>query len=787
MSSRYWLSIDEIAQLWSAETGEQADTLKLDLEAWFEEYLKRPKDPDAEGQPVEEDNTNLLMGLLGSRHLQKKTFEIYLKERARPAPAFWVSGEPAAATAVRSAPPAESPPPSSSAPSSALPRSAPQSSDPPSPEPSPSDPQSLPRWMAGPRRRAGRGLAWTGPGSSARTTANEGDGLEQQLTAARQRIAQLDAQLKTAGQEREDLDERLLATRRELDALRRLARKPASQARSGSQKGGAGLVLTVVVALLAVSGGLILWPAQTDHEVAGPAAPPSLEASSSLEALPSPEATSGPAAARSEDASPPEAPPAAPESGLGSYRSSEMSEQPDAGEAAAGAVEQPAARAPDETATRQSAELADARREIANLNAALETSSAEAAELNAQLAKAKEDYTELERSAFETSSAEAAELRAQLAKAREDHAEQQRTVFEASNAELAELKAQLVKMEDDYAKLRRSAVGELEAARAESARSAESAAAKLAALESDLAAAQSKAAELSTAASRSSEEADQLGERLAAAQKDGAASRRDAEGLRAALEATNAEVRSLQGRLSAAQHAVEMTRREAAERAEAQQQEMSRAVTASEAETAALRRELEAERRKIAGLGTAVQTSTAQSSRLNAQLASVLRELDAAREKLGLAPKIVPVEKEVAFDEQPSFSEAAALQADVIPGQLQTASLEPPQNTRPVRLTRDTIYLDDLVLGPDSYLGQEVVVTGALARYFSRYRLQSRTAGDSIAVDIRSLRPEDLSLLEETIEQVGLLGSIRARIKGRVERQSPTSYRLVASDLRLFE
>lgn len=706
MSVRYWLSIDEIAQLWSAETGEQVDALRRDLEDWFDEYLKRPKEPGAQESVEDDDNTNLLMGLLGSRHLQKKTFETYLKERGRPTPAFWFSGQATGDVLRPIAPPAQ--PPAREARETWETRETREARQ----------PAEAPA--------AFRRISRNRPETQARAPSKDTLDLAQQLAAAQQRIVRLDADLEAAGRDREEQDERLLATRRELDALRRLARNrsAAPAQRAASDRGGARFVLTIVAGLLAVSAGLILWPAKTDRD-------PARTLANVAPAVPVVPVAMG---ADAEDEAP-----AAPAQGLGSYRGSEISEPPAqaadeaAAQKAAEAAAQRAAAAQKEAAIQREAaaqradELRAARKQIANLSAALETSSAEAAELSQQLAAAKEDF----------------------------------------------------------AKLRRATVEKLEAEREDSAQAAEAAASKVADLERALKTAKREAAVLSTAASKSSDEAERLGERLAAAEQESAQSRRELEELRTALAASGEDSQDLRDRLAAAQHALAMTRLKAAEQADAQEDELSRAVTVAAAETAALKRELEAERRKIAGLGTAVQTSTAQSGRLNAQLASVLRELDAAREKLGLSPKTV--EKQTIVDEQASFSEAAALQSDVIAGRLQTASLEQAKEPRTVRLGTDTIYLDDLVLGPDSYLGQEVVVTGSLARFFRRYRLQSRTAGDSIAVDVEGLRPEDLMLLEETIDKAGLLGTIRARVKGTVERQSPTSYRLVASDLRLFE
>jgi hypothetical protein len=95
--------------------------------------------------------------------------------------------------------------------------------------------------------------------------------------------------------------------------------------------------------------------------------------------------------------------------------------------------------------------------------------------------------------------------------------------------------------------------------------------------------------------------------------------------------------------------------------------------------------------------------------------------------------------------------------------------------------------IDDLVFKPHNYRGRQVVVIGSVNRFFWRYRLRAETGQNSIVLDVDGLRQADRSALESAIETSGLLGQVRARIKGRIERQSVATFRLVASELVLVD
>jgi hypothetical protein len=93
MSGHDWLSLAEIARLWSNETGESEETLERDLDAWFSEFVARqPTEPS--GMPGQGgDTTNLLMGMLGGRHLQREIFAVCCEEKGYAKPKFWFSGD----------------------------------------------------------------------------------------------------------------------------------------------------------------------------------------------------------------------------------------------------------------------------------------------------------------------------------------------------------------------------------------------------------------------------------------------------------------------------------------------------------------------------------------------------------------------------------------------------------------------------------------------------------------------------------------------------------------------
>jgi hypothetical protein len=99
----------------------------------------------------------------------------------------------------------------------------------------------------------------------------------------------------------------------------------------------------------------------------------------------------------------------------------------------------------------------------------------------------------------------------------------------------------------------------------------------------------------------------------------------------------------------------------------------------------------------------------------------------------------------------------------------------------PVR-GEDTVDLDTLVEGPSKFAGQEVVITGNVARLLGAYRLNSTNGQNNIVVDVARARRADQIELDAALEKAGFMGSVRLQIQGRVE-QGTVTYRLVAANI----
>jgi hypothetical protein len=67
MSNQDWLSLKEIARLWSNETGESAEALERDLDAWLSGFVASEPSRQPGSSGCNGDTTNLLMAMLGSR------------------------------------------------------------------------------------------------------------------------------------------------------------------------------------------------------------------------------------------------------------------------------------------------------------------------------------------------------------------------------------------------------------------------------------------------------------------------------------------------------------------------------------------------------------------------------------------------------------------------------------------------------------------------------------------------------------------------------------------------
>ena len=97
----------------------------------------------------------------------------------------------------------------------------------------------------------------------------------------------------------------------------------------------------------------------------------------------------------------------------------------------------------------------------------------------------------------------------------------------------------------------------------------------------------------------------------------------------------------------------------------------------------------------------------------------------------------------------------------------------------------DTVELDALVEGPSNFAGQEVVITGNVARLLGAYRLNSTNGQNNIVVDVTRARRADQIELDAALEKAGFMGSVRLQIQGRVE-QGTVTYRLVAANIVLI-
>ncbi len=101
----------------------------------------------------------------------------------------------------------------------------------------------------------------------------------------------------------------------------------------------------------------------------------------------------------------------------------------------------------------------------------------------------------------------------------------------------------------------------------------------------------------------------------------------------------------------------------------------------------------------------------------------------------------------------------------------------------PKNLVRD---VDDLIFKPHNYRGREVVVTGSVIHLLWDYRLKAETGQNSLVIDVDRLSPANRAMLDAAIERAGFLGQVRARVKGRVKRQTPATFELAATELTLI-
>ena len=98
----------------------------------------------------------------------------------------------------------------------------------------------------------------------------------------------------------------------------------------------------------------------------------------------------------------------------------------------------------------------------------------------------------------------------------------------------------------------------------------------------------------------------------------------------------------------------------------------------------------------------------------------------------------------------------------------------------------DTVEVDELVLRPGRFDGQEVVITGTVTRVLGAFRLQSGSQQNSILIDVERTRRADQITLEQALAKVGFGNSVRVQARGEVEHFLITSS-LLAVDLIVLE
>jgi len=94
---------------------------------------------------------------------------------------------------------------------------------------------------------------------------------------------------------------------------------------------------------------------------------------------------------------------------------------------------------------------------------------------------------------------------------------------------------------------------------------------------------------------------------------------------------------------------------------------------------------------------------------------------------------------------------------------------------------------DDLVSRPYNYQGRQLVVTGSVVQFFWEYRLKSKSGQKNIVIDVDGLNQSDRAKLDAAIDRAGFFGRVRARIHGRIARQTSANFELAATKLALIE
>ena len=137
-----------------------------------------------------------------------------------------------------------------------------------------------------------------------------------------------------------------------------------------------------------------------------------------------------------------------------------------------------------------------------------------------------------------------------------------------------------------------------------------------------------------------------------------------------------------------------------------------------------------------------------------------------------------------AIDQLKDMSGSGDAGAQYIPAEEVGTAIDPLAFATQKNLVEDT---DDLVSRPDKYQGRPLVVAGSVVQFLWEYRLKSETGQKIIVIDVDGLNPSDRAKLDAAIDRAGFFGRVRARIHGRIERQTSTTFELAATQLVMID
>ncbi len=775
MAKPDWLSIEEISRLWGEETGLDASAFQKDLEQWFSEFVKQTPASQALITGKTADTTNLLMGMLGARHLERQTFEAYCEERGHPMPRFWFGGriEESRRDTPSQADPAATPPEATPPQPSEERSRVRQASDPEleafqTQIASMSERLKVPSFevpsFSKPSAADQMDLASESRRTDPSTEQNQQELIERAEAASAQ-AHQLKTQLESAEQQLMDLTAETEASRaaslsrpsapgpaspnapqydpttgtpteqqasanyRDPSATSQLLRQTAKR-----RKGPGRIVLAAGLAVTLVA--LLYWGAETMMQPIGPdEIPPTAETADTM---------AGPGSTVDEKQ------PAQPET-----------ERLDLG----GAVPQADAR-----------DLTAAQRQIARLTASVQASNSLVARLRDELAIARQ-AGEAARQGPTAGTNPTAET-------------QHRELAPAANPEASNLRAALAGAEQKLAALDSQLDAALGAAADADTRTA-GARAETARLHTENFRLKTQLAEATTGATNFRVALQQAKDQTDANRQD----------LRLAATVSSARVADLQKELKAArQQNTKLSRVRVAANADASGLRTS--LQQAEEQTEAIRQELRTAQQRIADLSEAAEAAEDEAAedeaaKLREELAA--RQQDAAAARPSTAQPVGTTEPgqtqraaeeaaEPEIEELLAATESSSDPPDPVGGNFeQIAALAPSEFALQTDAVADTVSLDDLLFEPVNHLGREVVVTGSVVWLLWRYRLQSESGPDSMVIDVEGLRTADQKELQEAIDRGGILGQVHARIRGTIERRGTQHYRLTASELVLVE